>query len=377
MRRRKEYLVMAIALGIWFSLVAGAEEKKSSGSWTERIAPMVDFRYRHEEIDAEGGDWRTRERIRLRAGFKAKLIEDWDLIFQLASGTGEPVSTNQSLDGGFNQKQIWIDMAYLHYHPEAVKGLNVYGGRVKNPLFIPGKNQLIWDSDLNPEGWAIGYGKAFNRFSVFANCAGFWLDERSEHLDGIMYGAQVGTKIKLGENGKTHLNLGVGYYDFQNTKGYPIYYSKSGNSVDAANKYIHAYELTEGMVEFGFKVAEIPLLIFGDYVVNNGIDKSDPEEDNIGWAIGFNVGKADKKNSWAVRYLYRELQKDAVIGAFSDSDFGGGGTNNRGHIVGLDYSFSKNVVMSLTYFLNTTAISKDDPKELDYNRMQLDLSLKF
>jgi hypothetical protein len=32
----------------------------------EKISPMADFRYRHEEIDQEETDWRTRDGIRAR-----------------------------------------------------------------------------------------------------------------------------------------------------------------------------------------------------------------------------------------------------------------------------------------------------------------------
>lgn len=377
MGKRRWCIVMGIVLYVLLGSTANSQEKKDGGSWAEKISPMADLRYRHEEIDQEESDWRTRDRIRARLGVNVKPTDDWNLVLQFASGSGEPVSTNQTLDGAFGQKPVWIDLAYFDYHPEALKGLNVYGGKMRNPFFIPGKNQLIWDHDLNPEGLSIGYKGDFEMFAPFIIGSGFWLDEReTDDDDGIMYGGQAGVKVKFNE-GKTYLVLGGGYYDFKNTKGYPAYFSAAGNSFDVAGNYVHAYELTEGLAEFGFHISEIPIVIYGDYVVNNGIDEDDDEEDNIGWCAGVNVGKADKQLSWAVKWQYRELQKDAVIGAFSDSDFGGGGTNNRGNVIGVDFAVFKNVVLSFTYFMNERNISEDDPKSIDYNRMQLDLMVRL
>ena len=46
---------------------------------------------------------------------------------------------------------------------------------------------------------------------------------------------------------------------------------------------------------------------------------------------GATLGKAKDKGSWQFDYNYRDLEADAVVGAFSDSDFAGGGTGAEGH----------------------------------------------
>jgi len=66
------------------------------------------------------------------------------------------------------------------------------------------------------------------------------------------------------------------------------------------------------------------------------------------------------------------LQKDAVVGAFSDSDFIGGGTNGRGSRFGGKYQLAKNVQTGLTYFLN----DRQD-EDNNYRRLQVDMVLKF
>ncbi len=137
------------------------EENKSdfvAPDWVKSIKPFGDFRYRYESLDNTGdevGNKRRRNRIRARLGFKAKVNEEWDAIFRIASGsTDTPTSTNQTLDGAFESKDLWLDLAYADWHPESYPGLNVYLGKMKNPFYRVGKNQLIWYSDVNPEGGA-------------------------------------------------------------------------------------------------------------------------------------------------------------------------------------------------------------------------------
>jgi hypothetical protein len=49
------------------------------------------------------------------------------------------------------------------------------------------------------------------------------------------------------------------------------------------------------------------------------------------------VNKAKKQGSWNFRYNYREIEADAVLGTFSDSDFIGGGTDGKGHELNFGY----------------------------------------
>ncbi len=117
----------------------------TSASWVERIKWSGDFRYRHESIDEETTgsvrwkDGRNRHRIRARLMLEAVLNDEWGVGFRLASGSADPTSTNQTLDDSFSSKDIWLDLAYFDYHPAAVKGLNVYGGKMKNP-----KPNMVW-----------------------------------------------------------------------------------------------------------------------------------------------------------------------------------------------------------------------------------------
>jgi hypothetical protein len=346
--------------------------------WLEKVKLSGDLRYRHESIDSEsGGDWTTgrhRNRIRARLGVDAKINDNWDTHFRIASGSGDPVSTNQSLDNSFSSKELWLDLAYFDWHPARFKDLNFYGGKMKNPFFRVGKNQLIWDSDLNPEGIAAGYKKPLgNATDLFINGGGFWVDESSGGVDTSLWGAQAYLKRRL-DKGR-HILAGAGYYDYGNIEGRgdlaSTWGSSSdffGNTVASDNTFANDYDVLEGFAEYGFELASLPAAFFGNYARNTAATSTE----DTGWLIGCSLNKAKAVGSWQASYMYREVEADAVLGAFTDSDFVGGGTDGKGHMFGFKYQLAENLQGALTYFM-----SERGSTESDYNRLQADLILKF
>ena len=63
--------------------------------------------------------------------------------------------------------------------------------------------------------------------------------------------------------------------------------------------------------------------------------------------------------------------KNAVIGAFSDSDFAGGVTDSKGHFIRARYGLMENVILLISKYDSSSGSEKD------YNRMQLDIEMKF
>lgn len=348
--------------------------RPEAASWLERIKLHGDLRYRYERIEAEGKDDRNRHRIRARVGLDAKVTDTLDVGFQIATGSDDPVSTNQTLDGGFSSKDVWIDLAYFRWHPESIPGLHVIGGKMKNPFYRPGKTELVWDGDLRPEGVAAKYSKTLANWDFFTNLGGFWVEERGAGGDTGLFGAQAGVKYAFPFlDDKGYILIGGSYYDYGNAKGKSPFYDPTdpfGNSVDASGNYLFDYNLVESFAEFGFKVHDIPISLFGNCVINT----ASAVREDTGWLVGLTVGKCKAPNSWAFRYNYRDLEADAVVGAFTDSDFIGGGTNGRGHEFGFDYQIAKNWRVGVSYFYNEREPSAG---EKDYQRLQLDLVFKF
>lgn len=370
--------------------VAKKTEEKSSTvlpdslKWLEKIKISGDLRYRHEHTDMEAvSAGRTRwlngsdrDRIRARLMLEAMINEDWDLGFRIASGSSRsPNSTNQDLEDAFSSKELWLDLAYFNWHPAAEKRLNVFGGKMKNPFYKTGKNELLWDNDLNPEGIAAQYAMPLNEIDqVCLNGGGFWVDESTLDIDTSLWGAQAYWKRMMGN--PDYVLAGVSYYDYGNLKGRTAlsgtWSSASlffGNT-SSGNVYRDDYDIFEAFGEYGFTCAGMPTAIFGSCVWN--IAASSKED--TGWLIGTKLNKAKDPGSWEFSYDYRELDADAVVGGFTESDFLGSVTNSRGHKLGFKYQLTKNIQSGLTYYhLEETSSSRN----LDYRKLLADLVLKF
>ena len=345
---------------------AGLSEKLA---WAERIKLKGDFRYRYENIDDDTKDEdRDRQRIRARIEANAKVTDTWKVGMGLATGSDDPVSSNQTLGQGGSSKPIELDLAYFDW--TGLKNTHVIGGKYKNPFYKPAKNGLIWDGDYRPEGGAFKYDNGF----FFSNGAIMMLesDNKGGSQDTITsWGLQVGIDTALGDN--FQLITGMSYYD-NPVSGEPLEFDKDdsyGNSTivnaDGELEYEYDYETVELFAELRTTIADLPASLFVDWVENQ-----DPSDDNTGWAVGAKLGKAKKRGTWQLGYTYQDLDADAVLGLTTDSDFGGGGTNVKGSIIKAAYAIDTNVSFAVAYLINDKG---DD--ETDYNRLQVDLKYKY
>ncbi|MCZ7654551.1 MAG: putative porin [Rhodocyclaceae bacterium] len=60
---------------------------------------------------------------------------------------------------------------------------------------------------------------------------------------------------------------------------------------------------------------------------------------------------------------------------WTDSDFGGGGTDTRGHVIRGAYALTNSANMAFSYYINQ--VGKSRGNEVDYDRFQLDVNFKY
>jgi hypothetical protein len=70
---------------------------------------------------------------------------------------------------------------------------------------------------------------------------------------------------------------------------------------------------------------------------------------------------------------YRYVERDAVLDAFTDSDFHLGGTDAKGYYIGADYAFTPRVFARLRYL----SANEIDGAPLGIDVVQLDLNAAF
>ena len=371
-------------------LVAGLQEelaqvKKApapAASPLDTIKIGGDFRYRHEWTDDETKTAdRNRDRIQARISLVGEVNDSIDYGVRLASGNseeqtreGSPTSNNQDLGDAFSSKNIWLDLAYVEYKPQAVEGLCLSGGKINNPYTRVGNSDLMFDSDVTPEGLAVAYkGSATESLALFGAAGGFYVRERKEEAETTLAGVQGGGTLKLGEKDAFQMTAGAGYYDYASVQG------REGLGADPEQFYgnravegVYAsdFELVQGFAEAGLAVLGQPVRVFGDYITNTQAES----DDDTAFLVGASVGKLKDPGSWSLAYNYRDLEADSLLGVLAEATFGGGGTDVKGHKVSLSVQVAKNTQVGATYMMADRTRSG---ATADFDVGMVDFTFKF
>ena len=359
-------------------------------TWVDSITFKGDLRYRYESINDDSklnADKETytrqRDRIRARLGAEAKCNDNLKAGIELSTGQSDPVSGNQSLGDGFGKKEFRLNLAYFDYNflGDNPNEVHAIAGKMKNP-FITMPDDLVWDGDLTPEGLAFKSQLGGGFATLLANGGYMWVQERSDKDDLMLYAGQAAVKLQfMPEIG---LTVGASYYGFQNMQGYDLidWESKNnsyGNSTvngaisgSTTNKaWASDFTPVVYFAQLDLWVAGMPLAIYAQELSNGDAAKFDQ-----GHLYGVTLGKAKNPKTWEVGYSYAEVEKDATVGMFTDSDRWGGGTDGKGHKVYGKYQIMKNLQAGVSYFLDEKKIS-DPAKSTDYDRLQVDLVASF
>lgn len=230
-------LVMASVVGM---SVAQTNEPQSSAppppqkTWADSVTIKGDVRYRYESIkdDSKLGTNKQpfteqRDRVRARLGVEAKCNDDLKAAVgittaQGTTGSGNPVSLNDTLTGGESKKSIFLDYAYLDYNflgdnPNEIHGI---AGKMKNP-FITLPDDLVFDPNLTPEGVGLKSQFGGGLATLFVNGGYIWVQERatgnSPGDDSMLYAGQAALKMQFVP--EVALTVGGSYYDFTHLKG--------------------------------------------------------------------------------------------------------------------------------------------------------------
>ena len=349
----------------------------NAAEWYEKLKLKGDVRFRNELIQQQDKGDNFRWRIRARLAADTEINEAWSATIGLASGSDDPVSTNQTLTSGFSRKQVNVDLAYVNFHPKRFPGMNMDFGKMRFPFEQGDKQQLIWDNDLTPEGIALKLKrKAGEKTNLFMNAAAFYITDNDPDNEQWMSGAQAGFNVK--PSAKVGMMAGASYYGYHRTKGQPGIYKAdkfAGNStmtVGAGKGYLWDFNEFEVLGILDAKVNDKTSLRFtGDYVNNTGADSL-----NTGYLVGARLNYGKDRGSLMLAANYRKVEADAVVGAFTYSDFVGGGTNGKGWEFNLSVGLDKNTSFDVEYQIDTKGIKKSDTGT-DYNRLKVDIQAKF
>lgn len=396
--------------------------------WLDRIAWEGDLRLRYEKnlfpegnetplnLAFQGADINNtsedRERWRIRARLGANIRVSDAVTGGLRIVTGgidDPVSPNQTLGNSGNKFSFALDRAYLNYQPTS--WLKFTGGRMANPWY---STDLVWDPDMSFDGVAATIRPKFSdRFTAFATIGAFPIEEVEESKDSVndvsakdkwLYGAQTG--FEWVSANKSTFKLGLAYYDFSNVVGVqneaglfdqdrtaPQFHQKGNtmfvlsNPVDPFNgPFGLASDFRELNLTATWDIAAfspVHVVISGDYVKNIGFDEEEvrarnpvsPVGGDTGWMAKLLVGMPEttQRHDWNVYGIYKRLETNAVLDAFTDSDFHLGGTNTEGWIMGANYGLDKNTWLSMRWL----SADEIEGSPLSIDVLQVDINAKF
>ncbi|MCX6874655.1 MAG: putative porin [Verrucomicrobia bacterium] len=339
--------------------------------------------------------------------------------------------------GNFSKYAIWLDRAFLSYEagPGDGKELTLLLGRFDNPFFatdlhwdedlgfdglaLRGKMPL---NDRVSTFFTAGYFPVYNTDFNFSSNQ----PAKFESTDKWLTGVQLGLDWQATDD--LTAKVGLAYYDFNGIEGrlsspfVPLSASDAGDTdttrpgfaqrgntymalrdivPTAANNYGTLYQyqyyglasefrnLTlTGKLEYDH-FDPVRLALVGEVTKNLAFDEAGISRravNNYGssnvfaggdtaWNLAFQIGKPalEALGDWQAGFGYRYVESDAVVDGFTDSDFGGGGTNVRGFTLSGSVALSKAVRCGLRWMSSNEIAGPP----LSSDILQFDLHAKF
>ncbi|AWY40724.1 hypothetical protein DKY63_12815 [Pseudomonas putida] len=348
-------------------------------AWAAKTQFKGDVRFRQETVQNDGvpnNKDQNRQRVRARLGAYTEINPQVDTGIRIATGNNDdPRSTNQSLDNYFDKKQIWLDQGYVDYHPDAIKNLHIVGGKMPQQWVSMG--DIIWDSDISPEGLSLSYKYPLSGNTELFGSAGHYTLKDNVDGEGVqfkhdlrLYAGQLGARFAITDNLK--MTLGGSVYGYDNDDNItPVAGVIPGQLAINGNSPNEQFKLYEGFGQLDIGGLAVPLSLYGQYVNN----KDASNDQDTGWLTGVKT----KVYGFAIDYNYRDVQRNSVVGAFTDSDFANGFTGSRGSKLKVSYELDKNFALGATYFMATSdqTNANINKKDSDINTLQLDAEAKF
>jgi hypothetical protein len=369
------------------------DEPKTETKFETKFEPMGDLRYRLAQSKEDIDEKRTFHQLRARLGVRATVEESLTLVLRLATATSA-ISSNQTLGDssapGMPRRSFGLDQAFSEFR--FWEGTKIWAGRTANPFWAPAKNQMIYDSDLNFEGFAFKWEPKWGPVSPFLNIGAFIVNESYDKTgsaqgvdtaDAGILGAQIGYAIhgftfhlnhqafaNIQDRNITGIESGAKTDAYQGTQ-YLVYRGNSVYTKDlvpvATSPYLfkNKYLVSNAGFEYKTKFSDLEFMVFGDLISNSAVS-------SLG--KGSELGVSFKYGKTSLQLAQIAKEADSTVGAFTDSDTNGGGTDGTGTRVVLGYQLTPKSQVVLNSF---QAKRGKDTVTRDYSLTQLDLVASF
>jgi polyhydroxyalkanoate synthesis regulator phasin len=377
-----------------------------SSALTEfRISGDVRVRYEDRTGELATGDRQTRDRFRyrFRTLLSGKLVNNWSFGVRLETGAGSRSSNVTMGDdaGPFAKTNDTVNVGqiYINWAPTAEWNFTV--GRMANPLV---STLMVWDADINPEGFAEQYrhrdGKneffgTFGQFlySTSGNQTPFGASIVAGSKDLYLLAWQGGYKRYV-EGATNYFQVAPVVYNYiadqrRNPAAFNAFFSPT-NGAAINNLFVLDVPFEYNWVTKG----GVPLRAFADVAMNfdakaraTKYGKPLLDGEDKAYHVGFQYGKAVNKGEWDAKIFYQSIGAFALDPNLVDSDIFDSRTNMQGVVVGANYALGGATQLSLTYGQGSrknSTISVPGSGDLGANNaldklrlFQIDLNVKY
>lgn len=338
--------------------------------WYERIEFMGDVRLRYEGFvfhDTPERNWRHRFRTRIRAGITTQVTSWMNVGLELRSGDPlDPVSDNQSYEGGFSLKDISIAEGYAAF--DATRWLDIWAGKF-DPKRLWTVSDLQWDDDVTVEGILERL-----RLGPFeASLYQYILEERSDAADASLYGGQL--RAGASPTSNHDVSVGAGFDGWLRpqlvvdlTLGGDLRGNEVTNLLDDDGLLISDFDIANVFATWRYTGHETWPVRTTLYGYKNTGAKGKGTNHDLGAFARLQVGDYKRRGQLMVRYSFYYSEPDAMFYVFTQSDTNRG-SDVRGHRVDLRVGLVANSYTNITWY-HTDAVLADvstmDRWQLDY-----------
>ena len=365
-------------------------------------------------LDDNENGFRTRDR------FSVDFIPDGPVQAGLRLTTGEdpnPTSPFIRMGDLFQSESFQLDRFYINLRPvqffderpfdEQPLQVSFLAGKFENPYWSGSRgawrSEIIWDTDVQPEGVALKLSmpRLLPYLGLTSTTSYFIIEELNDlqfqGLTGDTY--LVMTQLKADV---PYAMFSFTYYDYQRLNAglrSPSFDPASGADLEPGqpavllrsglqrtnNTRLYGGAGAIGFLDDDFQVINfaaqlyypIPwpalapeIWFYGDYVKNLSVDN---DNNGFGVTIGFRGGGKGKVlapfNLW---FTYRDVDNDATLGTYADSDLCAG-TGCKGFEFGANYRFTRNFLFQIV----VVDFKGFPDKENDVTRAFFDLVTNF
>jgi len=336
-----------------------------------KIAGDVRIRYEGRGGELPNGDDTSRDRFRyrMRTALTGKLLNNWGWGVRLETATGSRSSNVTMGDdaGPFAKTNdgVFVGQIFATWTPTPEWALTV--GRMANPLVT---TSMVWDGDINPEGFAEQFRTRRENNEFFATFGQFLYSTSGtqDPFAAITPANIAGTKdlfLTAWQGGyKRYLKGATTFFQIA-----PVVYAYVGNnrlanpaafnsSITATNAApVNNLFVLEVPLEYNWVAANgTPVRAFADFAINFDADsrarkfgRADLGGEDKAYHVGLQYGKASLAGEWDARLIYQSVGAFALDTNLVDSDLFDSRTNMQGFIVGANYALGAATQLSLTY----------------------------